>query len=226
MIVLMGTLPRIADLPATVHLLAVETFLLLPETILPLVLSDPGVSELVETLAAEGGYLGFVQPRRGNAGRQAPSKFYDVGCLGRIRSLERNDDGLHVTFEGTVRFRLGELLPPDGEDGLPRTRAGYREFAHDLDEAEEDLAGWDLEKIKGALLQIGQRQSSDDLSALGAKPPRQIIRMMAQTVPFAPAEKQALLEARTFRDLLELLFQLLAVNFLTTTPDASRPQVN
>ena len=222
----MGTLPPIADLPATVHLLSVELFLLLPETILPLVLTDPEVAELVESLEAEGGYLGFAQPRRQEAGREAPSKFYDVGCLGRIRSLERNDDGLHVTFEGTVRFRLGELLPPGGEDGLPRARAHYEEFAHDLDDAEEDLAGWDLEKIKGALLQIGQRQSPDDLSALEAKPPRQIIRMMAQTVPFAPAEKQALLEARTFRDLLELLFQLLAVNFLTTTPDAPRPQVN
>jgi uncharacterized protein len=218
---------QIADLPATVHLLAVEMFLLLPETILPLVLSDPGVCELVETLAAEGGYLGFAQPHRPEtAGQKRPSRFYDVGCLGRVRSLERNDDGLHVTFEGTVRFRVQELLPPDGEDGLPRARADYQEFAHDLGEVEEDLEGWDLEKIKAALLEIGQRQTPDDLSALEAKPPRQIIRMMAQTVPFAPEEKQALLEARTFRDLLELLFQLLAVNFLTTTPDAPLPRVN
>ena len=217
---------QIADLPATVHLLAVEMFLLLPETILPLVLTDPGVCELVETLAAEGGHLGFAQPRRHEARRVATSRFYDVGCLGRVRSLERSDDGLHVTFEGTVRFRVLELLPPDGEDGLPRVRTDYQEFAHDLGELEEDLEGWDLEKIKAALLEIGQRQTPGDLSALEAKPPRQIIRMMAQTVPFAPDEKQALLEARTFRDLLELLFQLLAVNFLTTTPDAPQPRVN
>src|SRR5215210_408010 len=223
----MSTPPEIADLPATVHLLAVEMFLLLPETILPLVLSDPGVCELVETLAAEGGYLGFAQPHRPEAaGQKRPSRFYDVGCLGRVRSLERNDDGLHVTFEGTVRFRVLELLPPDGEDALPRARTDYQEFAHDLGEVEEDLEGWDLEKIKAALLEIGQRQTPGDLSALEAKPPRQIIRMMAQTVPFAPEEKQALLEARTFRDLLELLFQLLAVNFLTTTPDAPLPRVN
>jgi uncharacterized protein len=219
--------PRLADLPVTVHLLAVERFLLLPETILPLVLTDPGVCELVESLETEGGYLGFAQPRRSADWREEPpSPFYEVGCLGRVRSLERSEDGLHVTFEGVIRFRMLELLPPDGEDGLPLTRADYWEFVHDLGEAEEEIEGWDLEKIKAALLQIGQRQSSDDLSALEAKPPRQIIRMMAQTVPFAPDEKQALLEAPTFRDLLELLFQLLAVNFLTTTPDASRPQVH
>jgi Lon protease-like protein len=131
-----------------------------------------------------------------------------------------------VTFEGVIRFRILELLPPDGEDGLPLAQTGYEEFFQDLGEVEEVIEGWDLDKIKAALLQIGQRQSSDDLSALEAKPPRQIIRMMAQTVPFAPDEKQALLEAPTFRNLLELLFQLLAVNFLTTTPDASRPQVH
>jgi Lon protease-like protein len=222
----MSVVPRFDDLPATVHLLAVERFLLLPETILPLVLTDPGVCEIVESLEAEGGYLGFAQPRRGDWREEPPSPFYEVGCLGRIRSLERSEDGLHVTFEGVIRFRLLELLPPDGEDGLPLARTGYGEFFHDLGEAEEHIEGWDLEKIKAALLQIGQRQSSDDLSALEAKPPRQIIRMMAQTVPFAPDEKQALLEALTFRDLLELLFQLLAVNFLTTTPDASRPQVH
>ena len=223
----MSAAPRLVDLPVTVHLLAVERFLLLPETILPLVLTDPGVCELVESLAAEGGYLGFAQPRRGEAGREkAPSPFYEVGCLGRIRSLERSEDGLHVTFEGVMRFRVQELLQPDGEDGLPLARTSYREFVQDLGEAEEVIEGWDLEKIKAALLQIGQWQSSDDLSALEAKPPRQIIRMMAQTVPFAPDEKQALLEAPTFRDLLELLFQLLAVNYLTTTPDASRPQVH
>ena len=49
---------------------------------------------------------------------------------------------------------------------------------------------------------------------------------MAQTMPFASAEKQALLEARNFRALLELLFALLAVNFLTTTPDDPQGQVN
>src|SRR5215203_2081727 len=125
----MSAVPRLDDLPATVHLLAVERFLLLPETILPLVLTDPGVCELVESLAAEGGYLGFAQPRRGEAGREkTPSPFYEVGCLGRIRSLERSEDGLHVTFEGVMRFRVQELLQPDGEDGLPLARTVYGEF--------------------------------------------------------------------------------------------------
>jgi Lon protease-like protein len=44
---------------------------------------------------------------------------------------------------------------------------------------------------------------------------------MVQTAPFAPAERQALLEARDFREMLELLVQLLSMNFLTTTPDSS-----
>ena len=53
--------------------------------------------------------------------------------------------------------------------------------------------------------------------------PRQIVLFMAQTAPLAPAEKQALLEARDFRELLDTLGQLLSLNYLTTTPDTTPP---
>jgi Lon protease-like protein len=47
---------------------------------------------------------------------------------------------------------------------------------------------------------------------------------MAQTSPFSPAERQALLEAPGFHELLETLVRLLALNFLTSTPDAAPPE--
>jgi Lon protease-like protein len=205
--------PRIDDLPATVHLLMVNRFILLPETTLPLVLTDPRYGALVELLG-EGGYLGFILADE------------EVGCLGRIRELERHDEGVNVLFEGAIRFRVRQELP-GGKADIPRAEVDYGEFAADLSGEEEDLDGWDLERIKATLLQIGQRQSpANELAYLEDMPPRQIIRLMAQTMPFAPSEKQALLEAQTFRQMLELLFALLAVNFLTTTPDSGPPQVN
>lgn len=213
---------RLEDLPRTIHLLMVNRFILLPETTLPLVLTDERYMELMESLAETDGYLGFILSWGANGGRQ----FQEVGCLARIHELERDGDALNVLFEGVIRFRVLRELPATGKEDLPRAEIEYREFAADLVDQPEDLEGWNLERIKAALVQIGKKQTPGDLSYLEAMPPRQIIRLMAQTMPFAPSEKQALLEAPTFRALLELLFALLAVNFLTTTPDVPQPQVN
>jgi uncharacterized protein len=212
---------RLEDLPATVHLLTVNRFILLPETTLPLTLTDERYIELVESLAEAGGYLGFILSRKPDGGR----RFQEVGCLGRIRESERGADGLNVVFEGVIRFRVRQELPT-GKDDFPGAEVEYQEFAADLEDKEEDLEGWDLERIKATLLQIGRRATPEGWTPLEAMPPRKIIRLMAQTMPFAPAEKQALLEAPTFRALLELLFALLTVNFLTTTPDDPQAQVN
>ncbi|HYX24869.1 MAG TPA: LON peptidase substrate-binding domain-containing protein [Thermoanaerobaculia bacterium] len=218
----MASDPRLADLPATVHLLVVNRFILLPETTLPLTLTDERYSELVESLAARGGYLGFILSQESKEGR----RFQEVGCLGRIGEMERDAYGLNVVFEGVIRFRVRREVPNAGKDDFPRAEVEYEEFAADLEDGEEDLEGWDLERIKAALIQIGRKATPEGWSSLEAMPPRKIIRLMAQTMPFAPAEKQALLETPTFRALLELLFALLAVNFLTTTPDDSQAQVN
>ncbi len=213
---------RLENLPTTIHLLMVNRFILLPETTLPLALTDERYIELAESLAETGGYLGFVMSGPSNGGR----RFQEVGCLARIHELERDGDHLNVLFEGAIRFRVIRELPLSGPEELPHAEVDYQQFESDLGEREEDLEGWNLERIKAALVQIGKKQTPGDLSYLEAMPPRQIIRLMAQTMPFALSEKQALLEAPTFRALLELLFALLAVNFLTTTPDGPQPQVN
>jgi uncharacterized protein len=214
--------PRIEDLPTTVHLLTVDRFILLPETTLPVVLTNERFSGLVESLAERNGYLGFILSREGAGER----RFQEVGCLGRVREMEHAADGLHVVFEGIIHFRVRRELPEADEDDLPRAEVDYQEFAADLEREAEEIEGWNLERIKAALLQIGRKQALGDLSSLEAMPPRQILRLMAQTMPFSPAEKQALVEAPNFRGLLELLFALLAVNFLTTTPDDPQAQVN
>ena len=217
----MATDPRLEDFPTTIHLLTVDRFILMPETTLPAVITDKRYAGLVESLA-EDGYLGFILPRTGDEERQ----FQEVGCLGRVREMERGEEGLNVIFEGLLRFRVRRELPEADRGGVFRAEVDYQEFAADLEPEPEEIEGWNLERIKAALLQIGHQQKAIGLKSLEAMSPRQIIRAMAQTLPFAAAEKQALLEARDFRALLELLFALLAINFLTTTPDDSRAPVN
>jgi uncharacterized protein len=213
----MDPAPQIADLPSTVYLLAIDRFILLPETTLPIRITDLRSQEVLDAAEAEGAYVGVIQTRSAEKG--ADSRFYTVGCLARIGSLDRDEQGHRVALEGVIRFRVREEL--SGEDGLARAAVSYEEFAGDLGPAEEDPAGWNPEGFKAALLKAGRLQSGRDSSPLESMSPRQLVRVLAQTAPLATAEKQALLETRSFREFLELLFQLLAVNFLTTTPDTS-----
>jgi hypothetical protein len=211
---------RISDLPTTVYLFPLDRIILLPESTLPITVTDPRSRKALEAAEAASGYVGVIQNRP--AEDRSASRFFAVGCLARVDSLGRDDEGLRVSLEGVIRFRVREELA--GE--LPQAAVSYEEFEGDLAPAEENLQGWDLEGFKAALLRFNRLQSGRETSALDSLSGRQLVRLLAETSPFAAAEKQALLEARSFRELLELLFELLAVNFLTTTPDASPSRPN
>ena len=211
--------PHIGDFPAVIHLLPSD-FLLLPEGALPLIFREPPFAALIEDAVASTGYAGVILPRE----ETGPARFHSVGCLARLRHVAREDEGVHVTLEGVIRFRILEELPMAGEPFF-RARVSYDEFAHDLHVAEEDLSGWNLEAMKDMLVDFGRRNfgTAGVLEVLNA---RQVVRFLAQTAPLATDERQAILEARGFREMLEMLMKLLSLNFLTTTPDSQHPQVN
>jgi uncharacterized protein len=209
---------RLADLPGEIYLLPIDGLIFLPETSFPLTFSDEQSRSLLDAAEAAGGYLGIVQFQR-EAGKSFPHPIFPVGCLVRLRALDRDEEGHHAVFDGLIRFRVGKELPM-AAGGVRRAAVTYEEYAHDLDGAEEDLAGWDLEAFKEKLVEFGRSQFGT-AGTLESMTPRQMIRFMAQTSPFSAAERQALLEAPSFREMLETLVELLALNFLTTTPDTS-----
>jgi uncharacterized protein len=209
---------RITDLPSEIYLLPIDGMIFLPETSFPLTFTDAPSRDLLDSAEAASGYLGIVQFQR-EAGKTFPHPIFPVGCLVGIRSLERDEDGYHAVFDGLIRFRIGSELPMT-PGGLRRAAVSYEGYAHDLDGDEEDLPGWDLGAFKEKLVEFGHSQFGT-AGTLESMTPRQVIRFMAQTSPFSAPERQALLEAPSFREMLETLVQLLALNFLTTTPDAS-----
>jgi len=214
---------RLADLPSTIYLFPVERFILLPETTLPLSIVDSRVQEILDGAQAASGYIGVIERRPKE--ERADSRYYAVGCLGRIR-LNAHEEEYRVTLEGVIRFRVRELLA-EGSKVLPQATVAYEEFERDLHPAEDEAEGWNPEEFKAAFLQLGRQSSGRESTSMESMSPAQIVRFLAQTMPLAAAEKQALLEAPSFRELMVLLFQLLAINYLTTTPDnTSSPQAN
>jgi Lon protease-like protein len=211
---------RIADLPPALHLLSLAPWLLLPETVLPITVTDAQARGVLDVALATGGYVGVVQSRGDGETGGPMSDFYSVGCLARVREEAREVGGLSVTLEGLVRFRVREELPPEG--GSHRAAVDYAEFARDLAGEEAEPEGWNLEVFKDRIVEFGRRQFGS-AGVLETMSPRQVVLFMAQTAPLSPAEKQALLEARDFQDLIDTLAQLLSLNYLTTTPDTSPP---
>lgn len=207
---------RISDFPTTLLLLPLEQLLLLPETALPVTLTDPLSLSVLDAALAGEELAGVLQ------GRGAGGGFYSVGCLCHVIDLGRSEEGHRVVLEGLVRFRIREELPAE-EDGIPRAFVSYEEFAGDLtmsDEGEPPELHLDL--LKEKVVEFG-RKNFGSAGILESMSPRQVVLFMAQTAPFTPAEKQALLEASGLRDLVDRLAQLLSLNFLTTTPDTSPP---
>jgi hypothetical protein len=218
----MNSDPRISSFPTTLHLLPLEALVLLPETSIPVTITDFSARGIVEAALAAGGYVGVIQEISADGGPSGPGgRFYSVGCLGRIVDLGRDGEGHRVLLEGLIRFRVREELPRRG-DALPRAAVVYDEFLHDLEGEGEEPAEWDLELFKEKIVEFG-RQQFGTAGILESMSPRQVILFMAQTAPFTPAEKQALLESRSLRDLVGTLARLLSLNYLTTTPDTSPP---
>lgn len=206
---------QISDLPTTLLLLPLEQLLLLPETALPVTLTDPLSLAILDAALDEDGLVGVLQARE-------DGRFYSVGCLGHVIDLGRSEEGHRMVLEGLVRFRIREELPP-GEGGVPRAAVSYDEFAGDLQaDEEEEPPELHLDLLKEKVVEFG-RKTFGTAGVLETMSPRQVVLFMAQTAPFTPAEKQALLEASGLRELVDRLAQLLSLNFLTTTPDTTPP---
>jgi Lon protease-like protein len=206
---------RIADFPSTILLLPLEQLLLLPETAFPVTLAEPLSRAVLDAALAGDGLVGVVQTRGAAGG------FYSVGCLCHVIDLGRSEEGHRVVLEGLVRFRVREELPLE-DDGLSRAVVSYDEFAGDLQKSEEEPPELHLDLLKEKVVEFG-RQNFGTAGILESMSPRQVVLFLAQTAPFTPAEKQALLEAPGLPELVDRLAQLLSLNFLTTTPDVTPP---
>ncbi len=155
------------------------------------------------------GMIQPVAPQRDNrpfpgADKETP-ELYRVGCAGYIETWERlPDDRFFVQLRGVNRFRF-EAEPPRLR-GYRRVNAVYSDF-HDATAGE-----WVCERkaILEALTAYGHARGME------VKPDQavrfsnmELVNLLAVSLPFHPAEKQALLEAPTLKDRENILIDLL-----------------
>ena len=184
-------------LPDILPIFPLTGILLLPRGRLPLNIFEPRY--LAMTRDALGGQrvFGMVQPSepqddgRGGGGLNPP--VYPVGCAGRVTQFSETDDGRYlVTLTGVSRFRIREELPL--LDGYRRVVPDWRPFAHDRERPGKPEFDRDR-LIRGLKSYFAQRQIQADFEAIEKAPGEYLVTSLAMACPFAPSEKQALLEA-------------------------------
>jgi Lon protease-like protein len=204
------------DLPEVLPIFPLTGVLLLPRGRLPLNIFEPRY--LAMTRDAMGGerLIGMVQPSDPPIREMNPA-VYPTGCAGRITSFSETDDGRFlIVLTGVSRFRITQELPL--LSGYRRIVPQWDEFA---DDRTADEAGFDRARLTQGLRNFfSQRQLQADWSAIEQASGEHLVSSIAMMCPFAPNEKQALLEARTLGERARLLTALIEMTLTTPTPDA------
>lgn len=202
--------PSFEALPDRIAIFPLTGVLLLPRGELPLNIFEPRYLNMVADALGTDRMIGMIQPTV-HESQAADPQVYRTGCAGRITRFEETDDGRYlITLRGVCRFDIAQELA---------TCRGYRPVVPDWSPYRDDLdagAGPCLDRARliGALRGFFDAHGiAADWNAIEASPDERLITCLAMICPFAPPEKQALLEAPTLSargDVLTTLVEMSA----------------
>ena len=190
-----GDTPRLslADLPTELAIFPLQGALLLPGGELPLHIFEPRYRAMIEDAMLAERMIGMIQPRvKEKLEPEDKPNVFGIGCVGKITAHNRLDDGRHlILLTGVCRFRVKQELPLFR--GYRRVAPDYAPFATDL---YDDGNAVDRAQLLAALEKYLQRRKLEaDWKSIKETPTPKLVAIMAMVCPFAPSEKQALMEA-------------------------------
>lgn len=191
--------------PAIIPLFPLPGCILLPKGQLPLNIFEPRYLRMIDDALAGARTIGMIQPREALAG---PPPLFDVGCAGRITSFSETGDGRYlVTLTGQLRFRVAAEI--DGGTPYRKAEVDYAAFVADAD-ADLTEGAIDRERLFDAMrVYLDSENLSTDWEAAAEAPTEALVNSLAMGCPFAPNEKQALLESPTLAERADCLIALM-----------------
>ena len=200
----------------SIAIFPLENVVLLPRVRVPLHIFEPRYRQMVrEVLEGDGEHvigMTVVRPSETGAMQGNPDVF-PIGCQGTIERFEALPQGrFNVVLAGTTRFRIDSESPPEGDrlyriahvvpiaDANP---ASDRERVSALRSEVFELMRMLLRVIAPSRVEAFEQQPFAELDD------EQFVNSFAQSIDFAPAEKQGLLEADRIAERYEKLVGLL-----------------
>jgi hypothetical protein len=205
--------PAFESLPGAIPVFPLAGVLLLPTGKMPLNIFEQRYLAMTrDALMSPDRLIGMIQPTGHAEGPTGPELF-PVGCAGRMINFAETDDGRYlITLDGVCRFRLGTELPL--KDGYRRFEVGFAPYKTDMDDRFADRAPPPIARtgiVTAADAYFRGRNMSVNPDALKKLGDAELVTALAMGCPFAPEEKQALLEAADLparAKLLETLFAM------------------
>lgn len=221
------TVPQM-DLPDVLAVFPLTGVMLLPGTVLPLHIFEPRYRAMVEDALEGDKFFGMIQPfapQNDNRGPQPGADnispdLYKVGCAGYIEKCEKLPDGrFFLQLKGVNRFRFSEEL--ELQRGYRRVKAIYQDFP----DAQLEQS-WQCERsaVLDALATYGRAHGMQVRPEQAQKfTDLELVNLLAVSLPFHPAEKQALLEAHELKDREKMLVDLLRLGAGSIDAESEAP---
>jgi Lon protease-like protein len=192
-------------LPRTLPIFPLPGVLLLPGGELPLNIFEPRYLAMTRDAMKGARLIGMVQPIQPRS-RSAKPKTYRAGCVGRIAAcVQTPDNRFRVTLAGIARFMIVEELP---------VATLYRQVLVSYGRFRDDLATGDVDTIdRGRMIRalrdfLHKSGITTEWPLIERLPGPALVNTLSMAIPFAPNEKQALLEAPNIAERARVLTAL------------------
>ena len=199
--------------PKIIPIFPLSGVIYFPKTNLPLNIFEKRYVDLVNDANRDNKLMGMVQSQK------KENKVYNVGCLGKISDFQKSNDGrILINLTGITRFKIIEEI--SNQKLYREFKVDYRNFEIDLNnDFENENTSNLIEKAKIFFKKNGLLLNWKEFEKLGKA---QRINTLSMISPITNEEKQKLLEARTFKEKIETLeniisFYLHDVNFNSQT---------
>ncbi|MGC9418831.1 MAG: LON peptidase substrate-binding domain-containing protein [Rhodovulum sp.] len=196
-----------ADLPDTIPVFPLPGALLLPRARLPLHIFEPRyLAMLDDALKTPHRLIGMVQPREVPGSQER--KLHSIGCAGRVTAFSETEDGRYmITLSGISRYRI--TREQSGFTPYLKADVSWDGFARDLGGGEDDDS-FDRTRFMDLLRRFfASRGLATDWDSLQEAEDELLINSLSMLCPFAPEDKQALLEAPSLTTRRETLVTLI-----------------
>lgn len=210
------TAARFEGVPEIFPVFPLTGAVLFPGGRLPLNIFESRYLAMVDDAMGAGRMFGMVQPVPAAPPTPNGPEIYQLGCLGRISAFSETDDGRYlITLTGLVRFHVVEEA--EMRRGYRRVQGDVAPFRHDLAVPNCNPIGKNQPitrpQLMIALQQYFEATSIDaNWEAIDEISDEALIVTLCMACPFSPAEKQALLEARSEAERATSLLAVLEIN--------------